>query len=169
MAYVLECLQILYGAFFKPFSLQHQLRTIHPELSPWSSPFELRSEFATNPRLKRYANQAWLLSAIAPLLITAIVAPLYTLFARETFDWVDPGLFFLGWWIGLLFARGDNQSLSIWADRSLYGFTAIVLLFALSRNFAPELIQPILEVFQNQPNYSTIFNVLGLVAFGVAG
>ena len=168
MDYILECLQILYWAFFKPFSLTQKLRDIHPDLSAFSNPFEFRQNFATNPKLKRYANQVWLLSAIAPLLITAIVAPLYTLLSRETFDWIDPGLFFLGCWIGLFFARGDNQVFSKWALRFMYIVTAIGLAFALSRNFAPQLIQPIIEAFQNQPSYSTIFNILGLVAFGVA-
>ena len=81
MDYVAECLQILYWAFFKPFSLNRKLREIHPELNAFSNPFEFRNDFAENPRLKRYSNQVWWLSAIAPFLIAAIVAPLSTFFS----------------------------------------------------------------------------------------
>ena len=56
-AYVAECARILYWAVFKPFTFARWLRDILPDLKLMDSPFKMRKEFPTNPRLRRYAGQ----------------------------------------------------------------------------------------------------------------
>ena len=73
MTWLKECLQILYWAYFKPFTLKRYLQAIHPELEEDSNPFALRQEFDGNPQLRRYANQVWWLTALTPLLAVVLI------------------------------------------------------------------------------------------------
>ena len=107
--YLGECIRILYWAYFKPFTFNKWLGDIHPELDFRTNPFKFQAEFPTNPRLYRYAGQVWWLAATVPLLVTLIVAPIYSLTTGESFDWFSSTLVLLGWLIGLLLARGDNE------------------------------------------------------------
>ncbi len=74
--YLLECLRLLYWAFFKPFTLRSYLRDIHPDLKPYSDPFRLLRQNPDNARLRRYANQAWWLALAAPWVVAAIAGVL---------------------------------------------------------------------------------------------
>ncbi|BAZ32889.1 hypothetical protein NIES4074_53960 [Cylindrospermum sp. NIES-4074] len=108
--YIAECVRLLYWTYFKPYTLERWLRDIHPELKPRDNPFTKQAEFHTNPRLRRYAGQIWWLTAIVPILVVLVVAPIYTLASSETFDWVLSCPFLLGWLIGLIFARGNYKT-----------------------------------------------------------
>ncbi|MEQ8386972.1 MAG: hypothetical protein RH949_31910 [Coleofasciculus sp. A1-SPW-01] len=112
--YCLDCLRILYWAYFKPFTFKRWLREIHPDLTLYSNPFLLQAEFRRHPRLRRYADQVWWLSVFVPLLIMLLIAPIYSLSAGEPFNWQKSSLFFLGWLIGLVIARGGNEWLGKW-------------------------------------------------------
>ncbi|MBF2064280.1 MAG: ATP-binding protein [Calothrix sp. C42_A2020_038] len=104
--YVAECIRLLYWAYFKPYSFASWLREIHPELKPQDNPFRMRSEFANNPRLARYAWQVWLLTAVLPVPIMLLVYR----FARPL-ELFNICFLLLGWLIGLYFAFQDNQKL----------------------------------------------------------
>ena len=85
-AYVVECTQLLYQIYFKPYTLRRRLQDIHPDLDITTNPFQFKAEFAENPRLERYAEQTWWLTAVVPVVAILIVAPLYSLFAESSFD-----------------------------------------------------------------------------------
>jgi uncharacterized protein len=105
--YILECIRLLYWAYFKPYSFAIWLRDIHPELKPQDNPFRMRREFVNNPRLKRYAWQVWLLTAVMPIPIMLVVYKI----ARRPLDWLNIGFLLVGWSIGLFFAFQENQKL----------------------------------------------------------
>ncbi|MDW8147063.1 MAG: hypothetical protein RMJ48_12360 [Roseiflexaceae bacterium] len=78
-SFLAECASILYWAFFKPSTFHRWLRAIDPDLDVVTNPFSLRERFGANPRLRRYANQVWLISALAPALampLAGIIHPL---------------------------------------------------------------------------------------------
>ncbi len=108
--YVGECVRLLYWIYFKPYTLEHWLRDIHPELTPRYNPFDKQAEFSTNPRLRRYAEQGLWLTTIVPILATLIVAPIYTLASGENFDWLHSCLFLVGWFIGVIVQRGNRKT-----------------------------------------------------------
>ncbi|RAM48317.1 MAG: AAA family ATPase, partial [Hapalosiphonaceae cyanobacterium JJU2] len=111
--YITECARLLYWAYFKPYTFERWLRDIHLELKPNTNPLSKRTEFGTNPRLRRYAGQVWWITALAPWLIVIIVAPIYTLISHEAFRWFPSCLFLVGWMIGLALATFPQQRLKI--------------------------------------------------------
>jgi uncharacterized protein len=128
--YLQECLQIFYWAFFKPNALNQKIKDIHPDLDSDRNPFILKAEFATNVALRRYANQVWLLTVSSPLVLAALVAPLYTLMAHAQFQWWRSLQFIGGWVVGNYIARKNPNS----SQRILY---SLVVLFVLIIFFIP--------------------------------
>ncbi|MBC1220930.1 AAA family ATPase [Nostoc sp. UCD121] len=108
--YVAECVRLLYWIYFKPFTFERWLRDIHPELKPTDDPFAKRTEFRTNPRLRRYAGQVWWLTAVVPMFAVFLVAPVYTLISGESFNWFKSCIFLVGWFIGRVVNRGGNKN-----------------------------------------------------------
>jgi uncharacterized protein len=99
------CLQIFYWAFFKPNTLNQKIKSIHPDLDSDDNPFKLQAAFATNAALRRYAHQVWLLTVGSPVVVVAIVAPLYMLFTHTQFRWWTSFQFIGGWVVGNYIAR----------------------------------------------------------------
>lgn len=78
MQYIKECLQLLYWFYFKPYTLKRHVQSICPEITdPYEDNFFRRSaEAKANPRLKRYDDQGWWLTVLAPMAAVALYAPL---------------------------------------------------------------------------------------------
>lgn len=173
-----ECLQILCWTYFKPYTLQNYVNSLHPQLSAFGNAWVLRAEFADNPRLRRYAEQSWWLTILVPIAAILLVAPIYSTFAAEEFDFLTSGLFILGWSIGLFFARGGNKKSSNYFTVLLYIVSGIIFLFTISSNFfsIPEAItQRIasfnlvqLIIFWLPVAFGVTVGVAGGVAGGVA-
>ncbi len=108
--YVAECVRLLYWIYFKPFTFERWLRDIHPELKPRDNPFDKRAEFRTNSRLRRYAGQVSWLSAVVPIFAVLLVAPVYTLFSGESFNWFRSCVFLAGWFIARVGDSGSNKN-----------------------------------------------------------
>jgi len=172
--YLGECSRLLYWAYFKPLTLNRWLQEIHPDLNPYMSPFAMQAEFANNPRLYRYANQVWWLIAVVPLLAVLLVAPIYSLSSRQTFNWLGSGLFLLGWLVGLWIARGNNEKSS---KRILQWFKVIFififilislfLLIVFSR-FVHEADRLLLQTFYILVDILSNVGQIWPFAFGVA-
>ncbi|MBN1812818.1 MAG: AAA family ATPase, partial [Anaerolineae bacterium] len=186
VTYVTECARILYWSYFKPFTFRSWLREIAPDLDMDDNPFKRRADFDGNPRLRRYANQAWWLAAAVPLLAVLLVGPAYSLLApllaAESFDWSLSLRFLLGWWVGLWLARGSRGGgLEQWATRFLLIVFGLTLLFGGLFQFAPSLLERLLA-FLPAPAWDLLrtwlprlvawwpvaVGVAGGVAFGVA-
>jgi uncharacterized protein len=180
--YIQECLRLLYWVYFKHYTLEKWLQDIHPQLDTITNPFSLRSDFRQNPRLQRYANHAWWITAIVPILAVLIVAPIYSLFADRSFEWLPSGLFLLGWIGGLWFVRGDFGR---WSNRLLLNVIYIclgsILLWKIGSFILPSSIQqliqhtftsfistpPFLSVFISVALYGAVGMTFG-IAFGIA-
>ncbi|AFY44282.1 AAA family ATPase [Nostoc sp. PCC 7107] len=121
--YVVECLRLLYWIYFKPFTFERWLRDIHPELKPTDNPFDRRSKFLSNPRLRRYAGQVWWLTALVPIFTVLLFAPVYILLSRESFNWFLSLIFLLGWLIGKVLDRSSNK------NRLVILFVAVLTMF----------------------------------------
>ena len=157
MTYVTECLRLLYWIYFKPFTLERWLQKIHPELKPNTNPFSLKGEFRGNSRLRRYAGQVWWLTAVTPVLAVLLVAPTYTLFSGDSFNWFRSGQVLLGWLIGLTVARGDNKRLEKWFYWFLIVAGGVFLIWNASSRFAPETMRSLLQAFPFITNLLSTF------------
>ena len=189
--YLLECLRLLYWAFFKPFTLRSYLRDIHPDLKPDSDRFRLLRQNPDNARLRRYADQAWWLALAAPWVVAVIAGVLLPLLLPQAlpvrgsipqFDWQGSLLFLGGWTLGLLIARATSR-FWFWAISFLLLYFVASLLFAGLLRLAPRLTFSILQLIPEQAfdvivelrllAIGVAFGVLGgvarSVAFGVAG
>lgn len=130
-AYLIECVFILYWAYLKPYTFANWLQNIHPELRATDNPFKLRNEFHRNPNLHRYAQQVWWITAVVPVMLLILAAPIYQLITKQSFNWLQSSLFWLGWWLGLLLARSDNQKLEKRFKR-LFGILFAVTILAIT-------------------------------------
>ena len=176
--YLLECLRLLYWAFFKPFTLRSYLQDIHPDLKPYSDPFRLLHQNPDNARLRRYANQAWWLALAAPWVVAAIAGVLLPPLLPQAlpvrggipqFDWQDSLLLLGGWTLGLLIARATSR-LGLWAISFLLLCFVAGLLFAGLSRLAPGLTLSILQLIHEQA-FDVIVGLwplAGGVALGVA-
>ena len=166
--YCLDCLRILYWAYFKPFTFERWLEEIHPELKPTSNPFALEAEFSRHPRLRRYADQVWWLSVLVPLLMVLLVAPIYSLSASEPFDWQGSSLFFLGWLMGLVIARGGNKWLGEWFTNVIGIAVGIAVGLGLAGNLLSRLIPETMEALPILNLFLSNWFQLAPVTVGVA-
>jgi hypothetical protein len=176
--YLLECLRLLYWAFFKPFTLRSYLRDIHPDLKPDSDPFRLLRQNPDNARLRRYADQAWWFALAAPWVVAVIAGVLLPLLLPQAlpvqggipqFDWQDSLLLLGGWTLGLLIARATSR-LGLWAISFLLLCFVVGLLFAGLSRLAPGLTLSILQLIHEQA-FDVIVGLwplAGGVALGVA-
>jgi len=162
--YIAECARLLYWAYLKPFTLDRWLKDIHPKLDRKSNPFAMRAEFPSNPRLDRYAGQVWWLSATVPLLVVLLVGPLYSLAAREAFDWLNSTLFLLGWFAGLLLIPMHKNWRIFWFLTLL----ALGLLLAIGSSFAPEVMDSVRQASSSSLILAAVVQVAWGVAWGVA-
>jgi uncharacterized protein len=93
MAYVLECLTLVYWVFFKKNTLTEWRQDIDPRLRFDTSPFVYWKDFRRNPKLKRYAIQTVVLSTIAPaifaIISTLAISSLHIAITGEPFDFVE--------------------------------------------------------------------------------
>ena len=176
--YLLECLRLLYWAFFKPFTLRSYLRDIHPDLKPDSDRFRLLRQNPDNARLRRYADQAWWLALAAPWVVAVIAGVLLPLLLPQAlpvrgsipqFDWQGSLLFLGGWTLGLLIARATSR-FWFWAISFLLLYFVASLLFAGLLRLAPRLTFSILQLIPEQA-FDVIVGLwplAGGVALGVA-
>jgi hypothetical protein len=114
MQYIKECLQLLYWIYFKPYTLKQHVREICPEITdPYEDNIFRRSaEAKANPRLKRYDDQCWWLTALAPIVLVFLYVPLAEGIARLfvgtavlQLNWRLNCFFSLGWLMGQTFLR----------------------------------------------------------------
>jgi len=167
MTYVTECLRLLYWIYFKPFTFERWLQDIHPELKTDTNLFSMQEEFRNNPRLRRYAGQVWWLIAVTPLLVVLLVAPTYTLFSGDSFNWFLSGQFWLEWLIGLTVARGDNKRLENWFCWLLIFTFVVIVIWNASYRFTPETMRSLLLALPFLNNLS--FNLVQFQAFAMLG
>jgi AAA+ ATPase superfamily predicted ATPase len=170
--YISECVRLLYWIYFKPYTFANWLRDIHPELKPNDNPFAKRVEFRTNPRLRRYAGQVWWLTVVVPLLAVLLVGVVYTVFSSEPFNWFHSCLFLLGWWIGLLLARGDNKKLERWERwfyRILLISTSVIFLWNVSFRLVPDIMRSLLQFLPFLTELLSALPQFWPLALGVAG
>lgn len=100
--YVIECIQLLYWSFFKPFTFTEWLEEIHPKLKTYTNPFQYNQEFETRPKLHRYAKQFAWINAFAPFFIVILVVIPYSYFSDISFQWFFATFSFIGWWTGII-------------------------------------------------------------------
>ncbi|MGB6299754.1 MAG: AAA family ATPase [Rivularia sp. (in: cyanobacteria)] len=138
-----ECFRILYWAYFKPYTFANWLRDIHPELKAIDNPFTMKAEFNSNPRLHRYAEQVWLITAIVPTLLILLAGLIYT-FSQEVKLSILPenSLFVVGWWIGLWLARGKNKKLEKLFEWSFWICFLVAAIWMLVGVNFPSQLQP---------------------------
>ena len=112
MQYVKECLQLLYWIYFKPYTLKQHVREICPEIiNPYDHNIYRRSaEAKANPRLRRYDEQGWWLTALAPIAAVFLYAPLAGA-ASQPFNWLLSNIVLLGWLLGQLIVRAIQSKL----------------------------------------------------------
>ena len=137
--YLSECTNILYSSYFKPYSFQHWLLEIHPELKPTDNPFKYQADFINNPRLNKYAEQVWWITAVVPMSVVLPIGLLIQLTVGN-FNWVLSLLFFVGWWIGLGLARSDNQKLERWFKAL---FVVVLAILIIAQYLVPPQVQVI--------------------------
>ncbi|MDJ0620024.1 MAG: AAA family ATPase [Calothrix sp. MO_192.B10] len=176
MTYVTECLRLLYWIYFKPFTFKrwlqdilqninitleskHTFMGIHPGwMMLWG--------FHIYPPLRHYARQFWWLTAVTPILAVLLVAPVYTFFSGESFNWFHSGQVWLGWFIGQTAARNDNRILQIlnlclWVV--IVGLLWIFVGWNIFADVAPETMQALLKAFPVITNLvSTLEQLMGL-------
>lgn len=172
LTYPAECLRLLYLAFFQPFTLRRTLRAIHPNLGINDNPFRLLRTHPNNSRLLRYANQVWWLSAIIPVLFTALSE---IIISAESFDWISSIIFMSGWWIGLWFARRTELNPWFLAEIFLFYSLFFTLMYADIVPFDDLSILTISLILWTTIGISVslafgvLFGILSGVAIGAAG
>lgn len=171
--YIAECIRLLYWIYFKRYTFANWLQDIHLGLKPDTNPFAKRAKFSTNPRLRRYAGQVWWLTAVVPVVVMLMVALVNALVSSEPFNWLRNGLlFWLGWLIGLMVARGDNQKLRKWFSRFIWISTGVILIWSTTFRFAPQIISSLLQslpfLVNLLPTLTQFLPVAGGVALSVA-
>ena len=95
--YLAECARLLYWMYFKPYTFEKWLKTIHPDLKPTDHPYLKLKQFPDNKRLRRYANQVCLFKLIIPQLAVLVIGFIYTAVTQKSFDWLLSDLIFVGW------------------------------------------------------------------------
>ncbi|MHC5851236.1 ATP-binding protein [Nostoc sp.] len=154
--YVVECMCLLYWAYFKPFTFKRWLRDINPELKP-TDDINKQAEFYIDPRLRRYAGQARWLTAVVPMFAVLLVAPVYILISGESFNWFLSCVFLVGWFIGRVVYPGSNTN-------RLVIFLVAVLTIFLAVQFLPVVAVRVMVSVA----LGVMFGVAASVAFGVA-
>ncbi|MBD2504310.1 nSTAND1 domain-containing NTPase [Anabaena azotica] len=153
--YVAECVRLLYWIYFKPYTFERWLRDIHPELKPRDNPFDKKSEFQSNPRLRRYAGQVWWLVALAPIFSLLFIASFYTIASGESFNWLFSGL-------GVLLGCVIGQILNRIVNRNKF---KIILLFALLILVADRFSSPVVL----DPKNCFFSGIMVSLSFALAG
>ncbi|MEO0838465.1 MAG: ATP-binding protein [Cyanobacteria bacterium J06643_5] len=165
-SYLSECFRILYWAYLKPYTFTKWLQDIHPQLKPTDNPFKMRNEFDSNPKLHRYAEQVWWITAVIPVLILILSASMYQLITKEYFNWLQSSLFWLGWWLGLFVARSDNQKLEKRFKRLLVILLAVTILAIAISSSTGHLSNPLPD-WLYLLGYSLLGTALG-IAWGIS-
>ncbi|WP_417909079.1 AAA family ATPase [Candidatus Electronema sp. PJ] len=168
MQYVKECLQLLYWIYFKPYTLKQHVQSICPEITdPYRDNFYRRSAAAkANPRLKRYDEQGWWLSALVPIVLVF----LYVLLAEGVsrlvagpdilyFGWWLSGLFLVGWLLGQIVVRAIRRKLE--EKTAWILFIAALVLYVASAVLLKQLVA--------DPFTKAALAVMGGVTAGIAG
>jgi len=188
--FIEACLRLLYWGYFKPFTLQRYLQTIHPELKDDSNPFAMQSEWEAYPQLRQYATLLWWTVVAVPWGVTLLFGLLYTLISPYPFKWEGSLLFLVGWTVGNWYAkRGERSRLQRWILWFSYLAFFLLVLNGILR-ISPDLRQTLLHfipglwydniihlIFSIGPIFSylgilALIVVLGVVlgvVFGVAG
>ena len=138
-----ECVRILYWAYFKPYTFANWLRDIHPELKAIDNPFKMNAEFNSNPRLHRYAQQVWWITAIVPTLVIFLTGLIYKIGSQELKSILpNSSLFIVGWWIGLLVARSGHKKLEKFVELSFWICFLVAAIWMLVGVNFPSQLQP---------------------------
>jgi hypothetical protein len=167
-SYIAECIRLLYWIYFKPNTLADYLQEIHPELKPDINPLAKRAEFSNNPRLHRYAEQVWWLTAVTPLLAMLGVALVYHLFGGELFKSFCRGLFYwLAWLIGLMIAYENNRNPKRWFSEFIWISISTFWIWNTTVRFAPHIIRPLLLTLPFLVNLLSIINQFLHIPLGV--
>ena len=75
--YILECVRLLYWAYFKPFTLEQWLKDIHPDLKRDDNPYVKLKQFPNNQPLRRYADQVFWIIILTPQLVQLFMSLIY--------------------------------------------------------------------------------------------
>ncbi|XOF34287.1 MAG: AAA family ATPase [Candidatus Electrothrix sp. YB6] len=144
MQYIKECLQLLYWIYFKPYTLKQYVREICPEITdPYNDNIYRRSaETRANPRLKRYDDQVWWLTALVPIATIFLYAPLADSISRLIvgtavlqLNWWLSYFFSLGWLLGQIFLRIVRKR-AVWPV--IISVITLPIIFMLKYNFLNE-------------------------------
>jgi hypothetical protein len=137
--YVAECVRLCYWAYFKPFTFSRWLGNLHPELELGKNLFNKKTEFPTNPRLRRFAGQVCLFAAV--FLPTAVLLPgvLGDLATSKPHNWFSSSSYLLGWWFGSWLAVRFCPKHKLWGLGIFLISTALGLL-SLSKESVQEVL-----------------------------
>ena len=155
--YLAECVRLFYWSYFKPFTFKRWLREIHPKLKPTTDPFDKRTEFQTNSRLRRYAGQVWWLTTVVPILAVLLIASVYTLVSGELFDWLKSCVFLVSCFLERVLDRGSNKNIIV-----------IFLVAALSMFLAVQFLSGVVVGVAFGVAFGVVFGVAPGIAVGVA-
>lgn len=162
--YVGECVRILYWAYFKPYTFGKWLRDIDPQLEAIDNPFVMKAEFHSNPRLHRYAQQVWWITAIVPTLIVLLAGLIYT--RVNIYILPESFLFIPGWWIGLWLARGRNKKLEKLFEWSFWICFVVALISILIPKEA-NLLNPLIDDLKQFEYLILLLKSTGYLALGI--
>lgn len=99
--YWADCARLLYWAYFKPYTYENWLRSIHQELGPLIAPFVFRDSYDENPALRRFASQTLILLIVPVALAIVGVCTVTTIVTGSLVQWLLSTLFFMGWCSGV--------------------------------------------------------------------
>ena len=158
--YLAECTRLLYWIYFKPYTFEKWLKTIHPDLKPTDHPYLKLKEFPDNKRLRRYANQVFWLTVITPQLAILVVGITFTALTQENFDWFISEVFVIAWFISQVIAK---FAYSVWGEKfSVIAFGILAVSFVATSFWDGVALSIVFGVV-----FSVVFNVVFSLVSGI--
>ena len=161
--YFAECARLLYWIYFKPYTFEKWLQTIHPYLKSTDNPYRKFKEFPHNQNLRRYANQLFWLTIILTQLAITIVGVIYTVLTPNVFDWLISEVFVVIWISYQVICRFGY---GLWGRKLLF-LTSSIFLLAIVIDLLLNTPIPSLAIFMVWNTSSSI--LLGVVLGGFVG
>jgi AAA+ ATPase superfamily predicted ATPase len=90
--------------------------------------------------LRRYADQAWWLCALVPVVAALLCGVCWDIFAHVPFKWRINLLFIQSWWVGLYLARKQGRH-SIWLLRLLWIIVGTFFIWIIIERIYPDYLK----------------------------
>ena len=134
--YLAECARLLYWMYFKPYTLEEWLETIHPDLKPTDHPYLKLKKFPNNKHLRRYADQVFWLAVITPALILLVVGVIYTAITQDSSYWLFSIILVICFTISQAIARFGYR---LWGEKLFFFALGLAVVFFIANSFLESL------------------------------